>query len=201
MLLAKPLTGSREERAVNRQLIKQLTDRKVSAIKAHELVEDPEVSEESILTAIEHLDFLLEVHPDKAPKQRGGWLIKAIRESYQPPSDFVSSAERQRIRAEQIAKEKQREEARQLAAKKAANQSAQHQEKIDRENRQVKAYLDDLSPADREACLDAAIAGKDIKGMASKHRRNPTPGSSGEMLFESLVRDHVLALLNSDQAA
>jgi len=199
--LSKPLTGSREERTVNRALVKLLTDRKVAPAKAHELVEDKSISEEQIRFAVEHLDFLLDVYPEKSPKQRGGWLVKAIKEAYEPPSDFVSKADRQRISKEETAKQKQREKQQQVKEKKRRQADAAAAEKWSEEVRQVDAYLARISKRERETCIEGAIAGKDPMKLARKYRANPEPDSMAETAYYQLLIAHVLPLLERVEVA
>lgn len=193
--LAKPLTGSREERTVNRSLIKLLTDRSVTSIKAHELVEDKKIDEEQIRLAVEHLDFLIEVHPDKAPKQRGGWLFKAIKENYEPPTDFVSKADQQAAaEAKQQWSEQQRrkkdllhEQDEAERANQASEQQAQRQLVCD--------YLASLPQEEREALINRVVA-KDSLGMAAKYRNKTQTGEVYRMAYEACLTLHILPLIS-----
>lgn len=82
----------------------ELTARGVTRAVAAQLVSD--YPRARIQQKVELLDFLTK-HPDRqAPKRSGGWLVKAIKDDFQPPPDFKTNAQRQ-----EEAREKQRQRA------------------------------------------------------------------------------------------
>lgn len=89
-----PLSGSKKQRASNRQLIKELTDHGMTSSTARKIVEDEKIDDKRIREKLEMLQWYLEKDREEAPKNPGGWLAKAIRDDYSPPAGFKTQADR-----------------------------------------------------------------------------------------------------------
>lgn len=115
------LKGNKPERSNNRLLIKELTDRGVTAITAQQLVEDASLGQDRIRHKFEILDWIKARDPQEYPKRPGGWLFKAIKEEWQPPARFQMRQEREeqahaiaeelasRVQAKKLAESKENE--------------------------------------------------------------------------------------------
>lgn len=113
-LVDEPLKGSKTERSHNRLLIKELTERGVTASTARQLVEDPAIGHDRIRQKIELLDWMVANKDIESPARPGGWLRKAIEEDYQAPKGFMTKAEqeeKQRRIAEIKAKQQREKQA------------------------------------------------------------------------------------------
>ena len=144
-VLAATLKGSKSERSAARLLIKDLTDRGMTPASAQKLVTDGSVSDDLIRSKIELLDWYLEERPESAPKQKGGWLMKAIKDDYQPPSEFKSKAVRE-TEAAAIAKAcKERADAAALKRQREDDQRAKETAAEEEQWAAIMAYLASLS--------------------------------------------------------
>lgn len=187
-----PLKGTKIERVESRLLIKELTDRGMSAITARKLVEDASIPHDRIRQKIEILDWIMQADTIDPPARPAGWLRKAIEDDYQPPAGFESaemrSAKRRRIDA---ARAKQEED-------KARERQERHEqaEKYQRELKQVTDHLASLPEAEREALIDEALAGTNefFRERAAKFRRNPSK-KEGEGTYEMVLVNHILPRL------
>ena len=198
-----PLRGTKAERTENRLLIKELTDRGVTLAAARKLVEDPEIEHQRIRQKIEVLDWMIESKDVEAPARPGGWLRKAIEDDYQPPKGFQSAAEREEKRRRIDAYRAQRERE-QTEAKQAEQRQLEEKRRSDNEAwERVQDYLRKLPAQKRETLIDAAIEAPEnqfLKKFASKFRHDPEPGSSGEVMYQMALRNHILPLIESQTA-
>ena len=194
-----PLSGSKREKVANRQLIKLLTDYGMTPTTARQLVEDPDIPEERIRHQVEVLEWKIN-HPDQEePRSRGGYLRKAITEDYAAPKEFETKAVREARLKKAAEYQKRRDEADALQAKREREEQASKAAKEAQELQRVQTYLNSLSPAELEACYDAAFAarppGDVVITQAAKYRRDNSLDGTPKIMFDIIVKDHVLKQL------
>jgi hypothetical protein len=193
-VLATTLKGSKSERSAARLLIKDLTDRGMTPASAQKLVTDDSVLDDLIRSKIELLDWYLEERPDSAPKQKGGWLMKAIKEDYQPPSDFKSKAVRE-TEAAAIAKAKaERQAALERKQKREAEQRAKEDAEAAEKLASVMSYLATLSPEDHIRCIEEAIG--NMVPMFQNKARQELKTDSDWFYVEMALLEYVPSLLD-----
>lgn len=197
--LSTTLTGSKTERSAARLLIKALTDRGMTPITAQRLVEDNSIDDDLIRQKIELLDWYLEERPKNAPKQKGGWLMKAIKDDYQPPAEFRSRADRE-AEAAAIAKAKQeRAEAAKRQQELAEQKDAEDNAKDAANKRAIDAYLSSLLPNERDACIAAAIA--EQPPVIQKGCRKELAANDHGIYVQIALTAHVLPKLQAEASA
>lgn len=194
----EPLKGSKTERSHNRLLIKELTDRGVTAITARLMVEDASIGQDRIRHKIEILDWIKAKDPLEYPKRPGGWLVKAIKEDWQPPAGFQTRQEREDLAKANEAALAARVQMSTLAAAQESQRLADDRRREDESWQTVEAFLKDLSGDERETVIDAAISNSDgfTRDFAMKYRRNPTAGS-GEIMYQMALKEHILPLVSN----
>ena len=89
-------------------LVKQLTDRGVTATTAAELAA---AYANRIPSKLEVFDFLAENNDKRLSHNPGGYLVQSIRDDYAPPKGFTPRPERERIRKAAEDRKLQKEEA------------------------------------------------------------------------------------------
>lgn len=193
------LKGNKTERSSNRLLIKELTDRGVTAITAQQLVEDASIGQVRIRHKIEILDWIKTRDPQEHPKRPGGWLVKAIKEDWQPPAGFQTRQEREDQAAAIASELAARVQAKSLADTFEQQKLAEDRKRDDEEWRTVEAYLNGLTAAERETVIETAInSSSEFTGdFAQKYRKNPTEGS-GEIMYKMTLKEHVLPLVQPE---
>lgn len=193
--LPKPLSGSKNERTVNRQLVKELTDRGVTPMVAHGLVEDKSIGEDRIRQKMELLDWYLEECPKEAPGKPAGWLVKAIRDDYTPPKGFRTKEQRTEAKAA-IKARLQQKAAKERVAEENRQREANEKERLLSERwSRVEEYLDTLPLDEREQSIEKAIADHPNgfhRKSAVKFCNDPTPGTSWEISYQTILIDTFL---------
>ena len=104
---------------------------------------------------IDYLDFLVETG-DK-PKKPAGWLRAAIEQDYGAPADYIPKAQRQRQK--EAAEEKQCRNDQERAARRC--QEAQEAAARKAQRAHIDAYLNALTPQERKALEEQAVAHAD----------------------------------------
>lgn len=191
-IVSKPLTGPKTQRLANRQLIKRLTDYGVSANIAQQVVEDPDISQDRIEQKMEMLQWLIDTPSEESPKRPGGWLAKAIKDDWSPPSGFQSKADREAA--------KHKAEARK---KKLKDQEAEYKKQLavktaDQEKR-VADHLATLTDGERFALEREAIAAAPefLRDRFWKYRdKKPDLEQEAKAM---IIHNHVLRLLESSE--
>lgn len=186
-----PLKGPKTQRAADRRMIKELTERGVSQNVARKLVEDTSITPEFMRAKLEYFDW--ECATNGAPKRPGGWIRKAIEEDWQPPANFKTAEERKH--QEQVARNKELEERERKRREKKAIEAEQQQARDEWE--MVQAHLATLSEEAREALIDNALenpANASYKVEAQKFRIREQSGMPS-ICYELALKAHVLPLL------
>jgi hypothetical protein len=163
----------------------ELIGRGITPAMAGELVRDH--GEEKIRAQIEQLDWLVETKPKKVADP-AAWLVAAIRNGHAAPKGFVSKAERQRREAERRAQEREEAEQRRREREQAARDQTRRQA--------VDAYLQRLTPAERNALEAEALAGAGPEARQSYEEAAPARFRASVLL--GLVREHVAQELLRD---
>jgi hypothetical protein len=163
----------------------ELIGRGITPAMAGELVRDH--GEETIRAQLEHLDWRLETKPGKVADP-AAWLVAAIRNGHAAPRGFVSKAERQRRAEARQAQERAKVEQRRREREQAARDQAQRQA--------VDAYLQRLTPAERQALEAEALARATPE--ARQGYEEAAPARLRASLLLSLVREHVARELLRD---
>ncbi len=140
-------------------LVRELTDRGVTAAAAREVVKT--FPEERVRVQIERVDFLRARKPKKIA-DLGAYLVAAIREDYAPPAGFESREDRARREAADQERQRQDQERRQKAAR-AKARDQEEEAKVRKfwegltvaEQARVEAEaLENADPAVRAGCTD-----------------------------------------------
>jgi Replication initiator protein A len=167
------------------ELAKDLIARGITPMAAAELARGH--PEERIRAKLEVFDWLLAKKDKRVAKSPAGYLVKSIRDDYAAPQGFESEADRSR-RLE--AEEEQRR------ARAEARHQGQTQERAREEALQARitAYWDALSPDDREALRERALA--QPHPLLSLYRRHRGQGTPAERRYLKLILDaHIIELL------
>jgi Replication initiator protein A len=162
-----------------------LIGRGVTPATAAELI--GEYPAERIDAKLEVFDWLLQRKDRRAARSPAGYLVESIRGNYAAPKGFESEADRSR-RLE--AEEEQRR------ARAEARHQGQTQERAREEALQARitAYWDALSPDDREALRERALA--QPHPLLSLYRRHRGQGTPAERRYLKLILDaHIIELL------
>jgi len=179
------------------ELVQELARRGVHRATARKLVEDDSIDDALIEEKIEMLDWKQQQQPDDLPSNPAGWLVKAILEDYAPPANFETRAQREIREAKAAAYRKRRQQ--QAKKKDQAEERQKKQEETLRQDQwdRTEAYLNGLSARQRNKVIDAAIdnASDGIRPMAIAYRNNPVPNSTNEDMYQIVLREHVLPLL------
>jgi Replication initiator protein A len=136
-------------------LQKELTDRGVTASTAAELVATEPA--ERITAKLEIFDWMMEKNDKRLSQNPAGYLVASIRGEYATPKDFEPKAERERKK--QAAEEKRR----QKEGERIARRRQEEQEMVARkaERMHIDAYLNALTPQERKALEEQAVAHAD----------------------------------------
>ncbi len=143
--------------------------------------------DEQIQERIEIFDWLLEKKDRRVSKNPGGYLAESIRKGYVPPKGFESKTAREQKQADELERKRQAEEAKQRteAAEKAREQA---------EQLRVSAYLDALTPEEREALQAEALAQAN-PFFARQYRQSKGNAESEARYFKLIVAMHVSGIL------
>ncbi|ELP34542.1 replication initiator protein A [Rhodopirellula baltica] len=199
-----PLPGSKAERSENRQLVKALVDHGVTASTARELVENPDIENDHIRLQIEVLEWKISDPDENPPSRPGGYLRKAITESYDPPKNFKPKQEREAEAKRVMQAMKERKEAKALRDKAEQDRLDAEANAKAKQQARVNAYLAKLSSNDRETLIDQAIADAPegmFKSYAVAYRRNPKVGAIKKVGYDAIIEAHVLRLLSTSDDA
>lgn len=176
-------------------IVRDMVSRGVTRATAVKLAK--EFDEDFIQGKIEILDWKLE--HNQSPKRPGGWLRSAIKEDWNAPKDFVPRAKRE-AEAAAIAKAKAERKAKRDAELKREEEE-RAKDAAEREERwaSVMAYLNSLSKADYDQCIEAAIENL-VPMFRNKARANLKDGLDG-MYIEMALMDYVPTLIDERAAA
>jgi hypothetical protein len=174
-----------------KELEQALIARGVTPVTAAELVRTH--PEQHIRERLEMFDWLFEKKDKRVSKSPGGYLAESIRKSYSPPKGFESKAERaKRLAADQERQRKTEE------TKKRADAAEKAREEADQAR--IKAYLDSLSPAERDELQAAAMAAAN-PFFLRQYRQSREPELTARYL-KLIVETHVSGILaESDKQA
>ena len=164
-------------------LARELIDRGVSRGVAIELVVT--YPEERIRAQIERLDWLRETKP-KRVKDRGAYLVEAIREDYAPLAGFASPADREQREAIARAQEEQARQA------KAHEREIQVREEAIQQ--QIAAYWAALS-AEQQARIEAAALAEAAPEQRQVYEDARLP-SFRRTYLQTLRQEHLRRLLD-----
>ena len=132
-------------------LVAELIKRGVTRATAAELVRQHPA--ETIRTKLDVFDWMIGKRDKRLARSPAGYLVKSITDDYAPPKGYVSRAERQACEEARQAKDRQEAEDRRRQREQAARERALREE--------VDAYLERLTPAEREALEAEALAQAD----------------------------------------
>ncbi|MCX6917618.1 MAG: hypothetical protein NT167_32055, partial [Verrucomicrobia bacterium] len=165
-------------------LLAALTERGVSPSTATATVR--KYRRERITRQIEVFDWMLARKDPKVSRNPPGFLISAIKAEYAPPRDFISQEENLK-REQKTAERKSRSEARkrERAAGEEARQAGNE--------KQVRTFLESLSPAERARIEGEALA----RASAFQRKLIERKGSSGAAAQKALLNNYVLNLLTT----
>jgi hypothetical protein len=166
-------------------LVAELVSRGVTRATAAELVRQHPV--ERIEAKLEVFDWLTEKRDKRVSKNPGGYLTESIRKGYVPPKGFESKTAREKKQAAELERKRQAEE-----AKQRTEAEARIREEADR--LRVSAYLDALTPEEREALQDEALA-KTNPFFARQYRQSKGNAKSEARYLELIVGAHVSEIL------
>jgi hypothetical protein len=200
--LPKPLTGNKATRSVNRHLLKELTDRGVTATVASDLIESKTISHEQIHEKIELLDWYLSERPQEAPKRPGGWLVTAIKQDFTPPNDFKTKARREAEAAQIDAAKKSLKQAERAREEQEIAQRELNSAKEAAEWQAIQDHLALLSEDERQSLIEAAINSQPIfiRKKARSCHASSTPTDQDRLYYEVALRGHILPLLQATVA-
>jgi Replication initiator protein A len=148
-------------------LQKELTSRGITASTAAELV--AEVPAERITAKLEVFDWLMGKNDKRLSQNPAGYLVASIRGDYAAPKDFQPKAERDRRR--QAAEEKQRRKGEERAASRRKEEQEAATRKAERSH--IDAYLNSLTPQERKALEEQAVANADDKMREAAREAGP----------------------------
>jgi hypothetical protein len=154
-------------------LVADLVSRGVTRTVAVDLVQ--QYPAEAIEAKREVFDWLIKKQDRRVAKSPAGYLVKSIQDDYAVPKGFLSEAERLK-----------REDAKQTADRKAVEdrrRQREEEQRQERERKAVDAYLENLTPAEREALKAEVLA------QADPESRQAYEDPMLKMFRETLMRD------------
>ena len=169
-------------------LVTELANRGVTRATAAELVERHPA--EAIRAKLDVFDWMAGKQDKRLARSPAGYLVKSITDDYAPPKGYVSREERQAREEARRAEEREKAEQRRLQREQAARERALREE--------VDAYLERLTPAEREALEAEALAGADPEARQACGETVPTRFRGAALL--GLVREHVARELSREAA-
>ncbi len=134
----------------------ELIGRKVTAKVAKELVASTDAAEISL--RLDVFDWLVETKDKRVGRSPAGYLVKSIRDAFEPPAGYVPRAEREQ--QHQTASERQRQRHEEMQAKNARERREAAARKAEREH--IERYLAALSSTEREALKDRALVNAEL---------------------------------------
>jgi hypothetical protein len=142
---------------------------------------------------IEIFDWLSEKKDKRVSKNPGGYLAESIRKGYVPPKGFESRTAREEKQADELERKRQVEEARRRTE--AAERAREEAEQL-----RVGAYLDALTPEEREALQAEALA-KANPSFARQYRRSKGDAKGEARYLKLIVAMHVSGILADRESA
>jgi hypothetical protein len=159
-------------------LVAALIERGVTRTTAAELVERHPA--ETIGAKIDVFDWMAGKQDKRLARSPAGYLVKSITDDYAPPRSYVGREERQA-----------REEARQARERQGAEDRRRRQEQATRERalrEKVDAYIERLTPAERQALEAEALAHADSEARRACEEAGPARLRAALRL--GLLREH-----------
>ena len=183
--------GPPTDEAAPSPLLAELAERGVTASTAAELVQ--QYPAEAIRAKIEVLDWLSGKKDKRVSKNPGGYLAESIRKGYVPPKGFESKAAREKNQADELERKRQAEEAKRRT-------EAEERTREGADQLRVSAYLDSLTPEEREALQDEALATAN-PFFAQQYRRSKGDAKSEARYLKLIVEMHVSGILADRESA
>jgi hypothetical protein len=143
--------------------------------------------DERIQERIEIFDWLSEKKDRRVSKNPGGYLAESIRKGYVPPKGFESKTAREKKQADELERKRQAEEAKRRT-------EADERTREEADQLRVSAYLDSLTPEEREAFQAEALA-KANPFFAQQYRRSKGDAKSEARYLKLIVEMHVSGIL------
>lgn len=144
-------------------------------------------SSDYIQQKIDYLDFLIE--NAEQPKKPAGWLRAAIEEDYGPPAGYQRRAERLHHKQNTVEKHRRKDE------EQAASRRQEEQEAAARKAQRahIDAYLNTLTPQERKALEEQAVAHADDNMRQAARAGNPFAEIARSVLVDQeVLRVHPL---------
>ena len=176
---AKPAKPEPEPTGLERELVERGVTRGVAA----ELVTT--YPEERLRAQIERLDWLRETKP-KRVKDRGAYLVEAIREDYAPPAGFASPADRDQREAIARAQEEQ--------ARQAKAHEREIQTREEAIQKRITAYWEGLT-TEEQARIEAAVLAEAPPEQRQVYEDARLP-SFRRTYLQTLRQEHLRRLLD-----
>jgi hypothetical protein len=130
---------------------------------------------------IDYLDFLL--GSGQRPMNPAGWLRAAIEEDYGPPAGYQPKGDRDRQQQE-AAQAQRREQERRAAQRRQEQQEAANRQA---ERRHIDTYLQTLTPRERQALEEQALAQADENLRLAVREGGPLAGIARNVLVDQEV--------------
>jgi hypothetical protein len=172
------------KKAAAHGLEKELTDRGVTAATAAELVAGTPA--DLITSKIEVFDWMTEKQDKRLSQNPAGYLVASIRDDYAAPKGFEPRAERER--KQQAAAASKRKEQEDRAAKRRREEEEHAARQAERAH--IECYLNGLTPQEREALEEQALAHADDAMRAAAREGGPI----GSIARRTLVEREVLRI-------
>ena len=148
---------------------------------------------EHIQERIEIFDWLSGKEDKRVSKNPGGYLADSIRKGYVPPKGFESKTDREKKQADELELKRQAEEARRRT-------EAEERAREEANQLRVSAYLDSLTPEEREAFQAEALA-KANPFFARQYRRSKGDAKSEARYLKLIVEMHVSGIFADRESA
>jgi Replication initiator protein A len=172
-------------------LVNELFNRGVTGTTAADLVR--QYPADVIEAKLEVFNWLMEKQDKRVARSPAGYLVKSITDDYAAPKGFESKAAREKKQAAELERKRQAEEAkRRTEAEERAREEAEHF--------RVSAYLDALTPEEREALQAEALA-KASPFFAQQYRRSKGDAKSEARYLKLIVAMHVIGILADPESA
>lgn len=146
-------TTNKQDQTNNSVVVNLLTDKNISEKKAHSLVDkyDPE----HIREKVEYLEWKLEQQENGRLRGRpirdsAGWLVRAIQQDYQPPSQFKTRAQRE---AEKQKRQERQEESEQFLDELESQHDEEREQEVEALRDRLQELRDQYETTDKEITL------------------------------------------------
>ena len=166
-------------------LVSELTARGITEAAAIEIAADH--PPEQVRSKIEVFDWLTARKDKRVSRNPGGYLADSIRKDYAAPKGFEIQVDRI-SRTEAVREEQQRE------AEAKQRRDAEERASEEAQQARIAAYWGALSPAEREALQERALAQPHpLRGLYRRHQGQDTPT---ERRYLKLILDtHIIELI------